>query len=218
MSTVATMQTGDVFIIRGSRYTCTRTPEFTPDWSVLRFFGVDKKGAHWVFHSPASVERIIAKADVKTRKKSVYPFRYTQTMFNDSVIAQTEKNDCTVRSLAIAADIDYYTAYFICADKGRKPKKGFPFRSCNNMVVGNYKMVFNRVAIDYSGPRRKGKTLRQLIKSGELPKRAIVFMAGHVAAVVDGILYDTFKPGARTVIEGYYALESVWKTGVDALK
>ena len=45
--------------------------------------------------------------------------------YNDSAIAQGETNDCFVRTIAAAMDVDYDTAHTYVAEKfNRKPKKG----------------------------------------------------------------------------------------------
>ena len=71
--------------------------------------------------------------------------------YADSVLAKSETNDCVVRAIASAFDIEYFKAHKWVADKfNRKPKKGtfgFP--------VGMDRMSTNNTRMNY----KKTKTI-----------------------------------------------------------
>lgn len=166
------------------------------------------------------------------RKRSEYPLKF----INDAVMFPLstgckrlyEENDCTVRALALAAGFTYDVAHEMIADKcGRKPRKGTAFIKLlphGNVptIIGNYKVTWHHLKAYYDytqyRPRRKGTTLKQLLGSGVLPARAVISIANHVFAVIDGVAYDTFHAGARCVVNCYYSFEPVWATGPDIAK
>ena len=57
--------------------------------------------------------------------------------YENSVIAKSEDNDCVVRSIASAFEVDYDNAHQFVSDTfKRKPKKGLNYMFLNQNVYG----------------------------------------------------------------------------------
>jgi hypothetical protein len=114
-----------------------------------------------------------------------------------------ERNDCTVRALAIATDSKYYDAYKLLYNAGRKPNKGFHIErllrsSCFYLGCQFVKLKF-----------RKSITLNRFIK--KYPAGIFyVKKRGHVFVVKDGIVLDMFKNGPYTKVIAAWRVESVF--------
>ena len=116
-------------------------------------------------------------------------------IYNDAGRKQnrpSERNDCTVRALAISTNIDYSVAHDFLKERGRKCRKSFlfPKKRSDDCALG-YEFVWK------SFPLVKGKKRMS-------PERfAIEFSKGvyicktvkHVYAVVSGVFNDTYKVG-----------------------
>ena len=104
-----------------------------------------------------------------------------------------ERNDCTVRALAISTGTPYMKAYMILCNAGRKRNRGFyieNFFKKNKCCLGH---CFTKL------PFRKSITLRRFIKT--YPTGTFyVRKRGHVFVVKDGVVHDLFKPGDYTKI------------------
>ena len=114
-------------------------------------------------------------------------------IYNDAGRKQnrpSERNDCTVRALAISTNIDYSVAHDFLKERGRKCRKSFlfPKKRSDDCALG-YEFVWK------SFPLVKGKKRMS-------PERfAIEFSKGvyicktlkHVYAVVDGVINDIEK-------------------------
>jgi hypothetical protein len=140
-----------------------------------------------------------------------------------STIAKSETNDCFVKALASAADVDYDTAHSYSKEKfGRQDKKGtmnyqiiktMAELQQNGMEIGSKKftvevlptpLLTNRYKVHGKVYDRK-KTVKSFIKS--LPQGSfIVCVSNHAFAVKDGILIDNkgeeFRP-TRKVLAAY---------------
>ena len=116
-------------------------------------------------------------------------------IYNDAGRKQnrpSERNDCTVRALAISTKTDYSVAHDFLKDRGRKYRKSFffPKKRSNDCALG-YEFVWK------SFPLMKGK------KRMSPARFAIEFSKGvyicktvkHVYAVVNGVINDTYKIG-----------------------
>lgn len=107
-----------------------------------------------------------------------------------------ERNDCTVRALAECAGIPYYRAHEIATKAGRKPR-----HRCH--ITMERLMAWARAELpDHNiwGIRIvKPQTIRKFVS---LHPHGIFFclMRGHCFAIKDGIVFDTFVPGAGSRI------------------
>jgi len=141
----------------------------------------------------------------------------------NSELANNEKNDCFVRALAVAADVDYETAHQTAKEIfGREDKKGtngfMTFKVFDNarkagLMIGRKVIkadVLGRVDIK-NKYKVKGeviwrkKTLKSFVESHKTG-RYIVTVAGHALAVIEGELQDwgnlAYQP-TRKVLSAY---------------
>lgn len=110
-----------------------------------------------------------------------------------------QRNDCTVRALALVAQIPYDEAYDYLAKQGRKCSRGafFPKRRSNDSAFGlNF--------IWQSFPAEKGKRRMNI---GDFckahPKGSyIARTAKHVFAVIDGIVHDSGRQAPYRCVYG----------------
>jgi hypothetical protein len=105
----------------------------------------------------------------------------------------SEKNDCTVRAMAIATETSYTKAYLKLATAGRKHNRGFHVYKLlkTNTVHFNYR--FEKLKF------RRAITLHKFLK--RYPQGTYyVQKSGHVFVVRDGAVLDNFRPGAYTRI------------------
>ena len=101
-----------------------------------------------------------------------------------------ERNDCTVRALAISTNTDYKIAHDFLKERGRRCRKAFRFPNKSSddcalgydfiwkpftFVKGKKRMSPERFAIEFSKGVYICKTVR------------------HVYAVVNGVINDAFK-------------------------
>ena len=98
-----------------------------------------------------------------------------------------EKNDCTVRALAIATNSTYTKAYMILCNAGRKHNKGFYIekllkKNCSYLGHCFFKLPF-----------RKPITVQKFIQKH--PKGVYyVKIRGHVFVIKDSTVYDMVEP------------------------
>jgi hypothetical protein len=98
-----------------------------------------------------------------------------------------ERNDCTVRALAISTEGSYHDAYMILNSFGRKPNKGTNIRKFfkNNRIVLN--KVFKKLKF------RKQITLNKFIQ--KYPTGTFyVRITRHVFVIKDGVAIDMTRP------------------------
>jgi hypothetical protein len=98
-----------------------------------------------------------------------------------------ERNDCTVRALAIATLVPYWKCYRVLVEFGRKPNKGTNIRKFfknNKMVLGYW---FKKLKF------RKQITLNKFVK--KYPEGTYyVRISRHVFVVKDGVAIDMVRP------------------------
>jgi hypothetical protein len=139
-----------------------------------------------------------------------------------------ETNDCTVRALAIAADLPYPVAHAVLAKHGRAPRRGcvpdvsFPayaelgFRPVQLKFVQTQVYRRSHSRQDRTGythyiqptvawMQRTELTLCQFLKQNPVG-RFIVHVRRHAIAVVDGVVMDSLKFRPRQYVECYFTL------------
>lgn len=123
-----------------------------------------------------------------------------------------EANDCTVRALANAKNIEYEAAHSLLKSLGRKDRKGciarvwaVAYRDAGLTLVGVYgKTRRARSLARLEGVEaRKGTTLGTLLPS-IASGRFIVMITGHAIAVLDGQVIDRFASLAGSSVFGVY--------------
>jgi hypothetical protein len=98
-----------------------------------------------------------------------------------------ERNDCTVRALAISTGKPYWDAYTVLQTFGRKPNKGTNIRKFfkNNKIVLDH--WFKKLNF------RKQITLNKFVKKYPVGT-FYVRISRHVFVVKDGVAIDMSKP------------------------
>lgn len=116
-----------------------------------------------------------------------------------------EKNDCVVRSIAIAMDVPYEVAYKICEKNGRAPKRG--------MYVDR-DLMKNRRARTFKGylfvkhKRKVSMTIPKFIKKNPTG-RFICIKHGHAFNVIDGKVIGEILDNSRIIF--YISVRKVEK-------
>ena len=146
---------------------------------------------------------------------------------NNSKIAKNEKNDCFVRALAAATDMDYDTTHKEVKDQfGRKNNKGTENHMIigqmlnaeeNGLVIGDKRFSVNVLGKArthntyklYGELIKRKKTVKSFIKDN--PKgNFLVTVSKHALAIVDGKLIDNkgeeFRPTRK--VDGAYSIKS----------
>lgn len=103
-----------------------------------------------------------------------------------------QKRDCVVRTIALASKLPYDLVYEDLAELG-----GVCGRSTLKMVWQDYLAEGSLVkSIRINFPPTPGQPRMNLNKFVQEYKtgRFIVQMAGHLTTVIDGMVYDDFKP------------------------
>lgn len=98
-----------------------------------------------------------------------------------------QSNDCTVRALASACDVEYDHAYDMLAQAGRKSGHGFDFRSWSKDIdFAGYRFQW------MSFPAIKGRLRETPVTFAIAHKegRFVLRCAKHVLACVDGVVMD----------------------------
>ena len=123
-----------------------------------------------------------------------------------------DAGDCAVRAVAIAVGIPYREAYRLIgvACKDEKPSKARRGVSSPRSGVHRVTMrkVMGKLGWDWTPTMHIGQGCRVHLRADELPPgRIIVNLSKHWAAVIDGVIHDTYdcsRDGTRCVY-GYYS-------------
>ncbi len=98
-----------------------------------------------------------------------------------------EKNDCTVRALAIATGSTYNKAYMLLCNAGRKHNKGFVIEKFLKKHCSYLGHCFHKL------PFRKPITIQKFIQ--KYPEGIFyIKIRGHVFVIKDGTVYDLVEP------------------------
>jgi hypothetical protein len=118
--------------------------------------------------------------------------------------------DCTVRAIAIATGLPYrqvYDALNVVA-RDERPRAG---RRRSSARTGMYRKTSEAYLAElgwrWVPTMRVGQGCRVHLREEELPGgRIIVRLTRHLAAVIDGVVYDTHDPsrGGSRCVYGYY--------------
>lgn len=123
-----------------------------------------------------------------------------------------ETGDCVTRAIAIATEMPYKDVYDLVntfAKETVRVKRGKVLKS--SARTGVYKDT-TRAIMEYLGWRwvptmAVGRGCTTHLKADELPQgRIVVKVSRHLAAVVDGVLFDTHdcSRGETRCVYGYY--------------
>lgn len=115
-------------------------------------------------------------------------------VYDEAGSFEKERNDCTVRTLALTTNISYSKAYMMLNQAGRKNNRGFVIEkllknSCSYFGHSFFKLKF-----------RKPITIRKFIQ--KYPKGVYYAkIRGHVFTIKNGVIYDMIepRPGQRII-------------------
>jgi hypothetical protein len=117
-----------------------------------------------------------------------------------------EKNDCTVRALAIATGTSYLKAYMLLCQAGRKHNRGFVIekllkKNCSYLGHCFFKLPF-----------RKPITIQKFITKHPTGTFYIK-IRGHVFVIKEGTVYDMIEPKPMQRITDAWEVTSNKKEG-----
>lgn len=113
-----------------------------------------------------------------------------------------ERKDCTVRSLAVAADISYDKAHDIARRSGRKNGKGWYSDRILHVAQADGLLEFVQIPSGMQVTSHlygtvRYRTLAQIVT--RFPTgRYIVTTSRHAMALIDGVIHDRGLSGARS--------------------
>jgi len=116
-----------------------------------------------------------------------------------------QKNDCSVRALAIVADIPYDSAYDFCKDHGRNSHRGFNLDDILKKHAKDGTRFYDCRIIKHSFQSVKGqkRMYRGAFCVLHPEGKYIITEAGHLTAVVDGMNHDNHWDCFRCVYTAY---------------
>jgi hypothetical protein len=121
-----------------------------------------------------------------------------------------ERNDCTVRALAIATETSYAKAYMKLAAAGRRRNCGFHIDKILKTKSIHFNCSFKKL------PFRKPITLQKFIQ--KYPEGIFyVQKYGHVFVIRDGAVLDTYRPSAYVRITKAWRVTKHLKTEINTL-
>lgn len=122
-------------------------------------------------------------------------------VYNDggrSLYFRGEANDCVVRAIAIAADLDYKDVYDLLKKKmgkGKSPRNGVPKKIYHGLILS---LGFEWIPFMGIGTGCN-------MKFDKLPAGVFICrLSRHLTCVKDHVIYDTFHPGEDRCIYGVY--------------
>lgn len=121
--------------------------------------------------------------------------------------------DCCARAFAIASGRSYQEVYDLINEFAGKERRGTRKRGMSSARTGVHKATAHKVAYALNNRVRWvpcmtiGSGCKVHMRDGDLPPgRLVVSLSKHYAAVIDGVLHDTFednRDGTRCVY-GYW--------------
>ena len=123
-------------------------------------------------------------------------------------------DDCVCRAISIAVQLPYKEVYDLINEFGKRERSSKRRSGKSSARTGVYKSternIMEHLGWKWTPTMQIGQGCKVHLKPEELPKgRIIVILSKHSAAVVDGVLHDTYdssRDGTRCVY-GYYSKE-----------
>lgn len=134
------------------------------------------------------------------------------SQLNETSAAMGETNDCAVKAVALVANVSYAQAHEALKQRGRKARRGAYTHDIIKAVRAAGKEVIlvdqRSIIAHYPSPHcnvLKGLTTHHPRRFNKVwPKgRYLMFVARHVAAVIDGELHDWTVNKAKRVVALY---------------
>ena len=120
--------------------------------------------------------------------------------------------DCACRAIAIATGTDYKVVYDLINKYAKDERAGVRKRGVSNARNGVYRETVHRIMTElgwtWHPTMQIGQGCKVHVRKSELPAgRLVLSLSKHFAAVVDGVLHDTYdssREGTRCVY-GYWS-------------
>lgn len=120
--------------------------------------------------------------------------------------------DCVCRAIAIATQRPYKEVYDLINEFGKAERSSKRRSGKSSARTGVYKSTVRKImehlGWKWTPTMQIGTGCRVHLKADELPGgRIIVALSGHEAAVIDGVLHDTYDSsrGETRCVYGYYS-------------
>jgi hypothetical protein len=120
--------------------------------------------------------------------------------------------DCAVRAISIATGIPYDHNYYAINQFAQLERTGKRKRGKSDARKGVYRSTFDRamntLGWTWTPTMQIGSGCKVHLRAEELPKgRIICVLSRHYAAVIDGVLNDTYdcSRGGTRCVYGYWA-------------
>jgi hypothetical protein len=117
-----------------------------------------------------------------------------------SLYFKGDADDCVVRSIALAAGLDYKEVYDLLKAKmrkGKSPRNGVPRKIYHSVILA--------LGFEWIPFMGIGTGCRVHLKKEELPTGTMICrLSKHLCCVKDHVIYDTFHPGADRCVYGIY--------------
>ena len=119
--------------------------------------------------------------------------------------------DCAVRAIAIATGMDYQKAYDLVLEYGQRERISKKKKSKSHPRTGVYtptmKKIMSSLGWEFVATMGIGTGCKVHLDAAELPRNNIIVnLSKHYAAVLDGVVHDTYlddRNGTRCVY-GYW--------------
>ena len=132
--------------------------------------------------------------------------KFSITKFNTDT-AVSEKKDCAVRALARIID-DYEKAHEIFTNAGRRPKEGTRGYVIKE-VLTNHELMASlgykvKKMYQKSFSKKKGNLTMAKLREYYPQGKYYATISNHAFALVNGVIYDSFRSGKCRKIEELY--------------
>lgn len=130
-----------------------------------------------------------------------------------------EAGDCFVRAAAIASGLNYTDVYDLVTVEAAKERRSKKKRGRSSPRTGVYKSTAERVLLLLGFSKVSvmsvGTGCTTHMRRDEIPDKGkiVVVLSKHYAAVVDGVVMDTYDPSR----DGDRCVYSYWVNGIDGV-
>ena len=116
--------------------------------------------------------------------------------------------DCVCRSVSIATGLPYSEVYKLINEFGKKERRKDKSSARTGVYKATIRRIMEHLGWEWHPTMFVGQGCKVHMREDELPKgRIVVNLSRHSAAVIDGVLYDTYdctRNGTRCVY-GYFS-------------
>lgn len=116
--------------------------------------------------------------------------------------------DCVCRSVSIATGLPYSEIYKLINEFGKKERRKDKSSARTGVYKATIRRIMEHLGWEWHPTMFVGQGCKVHMREDELPKgRIVVNLSRHSAAVIDGVLYDTYdctRNGTRCVY-GYFS-------------